>query len=100
MDTQEESLKRGDVPGSPSWGADPRTGTLVTARSDGSFETRQVPNIPGNYLAYYEAIQRAIAAGAPNPVPAEDGLAIISIIETAIKSAAARAELPFNEIKL
>jgi scyllo-inositol 2-dehydrogenase (NADP+) len=100
MDTQEESLKRGDVPGNPGWGADPRTGTLVTARSGGGFETRQVPNIPGNYLAYYEAVQRAIATGAPNPVSGEDGLAIINVIETAIKSAAARAELPFNDIKL
>jgi predicted dehydrogenase len=99
MDTQEESLKRGDIPGSPGWGVDPRTGTLVTVRSDGSFETRQVPNIPGNYLAYYEGIQCAIASGAPNPVPAQDGLAIINVIESAIKSAAARAEVSFNYIK-
>jgi predicted dehydrogenase len=50
MDTQEESLKRGDVPGGPGWGHDPQMGTLITKRGD-SFEERQVPNIPGNYLA-------------------------------------------------
>jgi predicted dehydrogenase len=96
MDTQEDSLKRGDVPGSPGWGNDPRSGTLVTARG-GGVETRQMPNIPGNYLAYYEGIRDAITAGAPNPVPPEDGLAVISVLETGIKSAAARAELPYRQ---
>ena len=60
MDTQEESLKRGEIPGSPGWGNDPQMGTLITKSGDG-FETRQVPNIPGNYLAYYEGIRDAIA---------------------------------------
>jgi predicted dehydrogenase len=96
MDTQEDSLKRGEVPGSPGWGHDPRQGILVTA-CDGRLETRQVPNIPGNYLAYYEGIRDAITAGAPNPVPPEDGLAVIRVLETGIKSAAARAEIPYNQ---
>jgi predicted dehydrogenase len=96
MDTQEDSLKRGDVPGGPGWGNDPRLGMLVTAR-DGGVETRQVPNIPGNYLAYYEGIRDAITAGKPNPVPAKDGLAVIRVLETGIKSAEARAELPYNQ---
>jgi scyllo-inositol 2-dehydrogenase (NADP+) len=56
-----------------------------------------VPNIPGNYLAYYEGIRDAITAGKPNPVPAEDGLAVIRVLETGIKSAEARAELPYNQ---
>jgi predicted dehydrogenase len=96
MDTQEESLKRGEVPGSPGWGHDPRTGTLVKAK-DGGVETRQVPNIPGNYLAYYEAIRDAIALGSPNPVPPEEGLAVIKLLEAGNQSSAARAELPYHE---
>ena len=96
MDTQEDSLKRGDVPGSPGWGHDPRLGTLVTVQ-DGGLETRQVPNIPGNYLAYYEGIRDAITLGAPNPVTPEDGLAVIKVLETGIRSAAAHSELPYNQ---
>jgi scyllo-inositol 2-dehydrogenase (NADP+) len=96
MDTQEESLKRGEVPGSPGWGHDPRSGTLVTAK-DGRVETRQVPIIPGNYLAYYEAIRDAITLGAPNPVPPEEGLAVIKVLEAGIQSASARAELPYHQ---
>lgn len=99
LDTQEDSLKRGDVPGSSGWGNDPRMGTLVTKKDDG-FETRQVPNIPGNYLGYYEGLRDAIISGARSPVSAEDGLEVINVIETGIKSSAARTELPFNPIKL
>jgi predicted dehydrogenase len=96
MDTQEESLKRGEVPGSPGWGHDPRSGTLVRAAKDGGVETRQVPSIPGNYLAYYQAIRDAITLGAPNPVPPEEGLAVIKVLEAGIRSAAARAEVLYN----
>jgi predicted dehydrogenase len=96
MDTQEDSLKRGEIPGSPGWGHDPRLGTRVSP-SDGGVEVRQVPNIPGNYPAYYKAIREAITVGAPNPVPPEDGLAVIRVLETGIKSAASRAELPYRQ---
>ncbi len=98
LDTQEDSLKSGNVPGGEGWGFDPRMGTLIAQLGDG-FKTREVPNVPGNYLAFYKAIQLAISTGAPNPVPAEDGLAVINVIETGMKSAAARAEIPFNHIK-
>jgi len=99
MDPQEEAFKRGDIPGSSGWGEDPHMGTLITKKGDG-FEKRQIPNIPGSYLAFYEGIRDAIALGAPNPVAPEDGLAVINVIETGIKSSAARAELPFTQIKL
>jgi predicted dehydrogenase len=98
MDTQEESLKRGDLPGGPGWGHDPQMGTLIAKRHAG-FETRQVPNIPGNYLAFYEGIRDAITVGAPIPVTPEDGLAVINVLETAVKSSTARAEMPFNQVK-
>jgi predicted dehydrogenase len=95
MDTQEDSLKRGDIPGTPGWGADPRSGTLVTRKGDG-FETRQIPNLPGNYLGYYAGLRDAILGVGPNPVSAEDGLLVIQVLEAAAKSSAARAELPFR----
>lgn len=99
MDPQEEALKRGEIPGAPGWGQDPTTGTLVVKKGD-DFDTRQVPNLPGNYLAFYEGIRNAITNGAPNPVTAADALAVINILETAVKSSEARAELPFNPTKL
>src|SRR5271154_3866055 len=99
MDSQEESLKRGEIPGTPDWGIDPKLGSLITKKDDG-FEMRQVQNIPGNYLGFYEGLRNAIVSGGQNPVPAEDGLAVINVLETALKSSVARAELPFKPIKL
>jgi predicted dehydrogenase len=99
MDPQEEALKRGEIPGTPGWGLDPQTGTLITKKGDG-FDQRRVLNIPGNYLAYYQGIRDAIALGAANPVPAAEGLAVINVLETGVKSSAARAELPFTWFKL
>jgi predicted dehydrogenase len=51
-------------------------------------------------LGYYEGLRDAIATGAPSPVTAEDGLAVINVLETAVKSSAARTEMPFNPIKM
>ncbi|MGA7622828.1 MAG: oxidoreductase [Candidatus Acidiferrales bacterium] len=97
MDTQEESLKRGDAPGSPGWGHDPNMGTLTVKSGDG-FEKTQVANEAGNYLKFYQGIRDAITKGAPNPVLAEEGLAVINVLETAVKSSAARSEIPFKPI--
>jgi predicted dehydrogenase len=99
MDTQEDGFKRGDTPGGPNWGNDPDAGTLIVKSGD-NFKTQHIPNIPGNYLGYYEALRDAIDKGAPNPVPAEDAMEVINVIETAINSSAHRAELPFVPIKL
>ena len=99
MDPQEEAFKRGEIPGSPGWGQDHQPGTLVTKKGDG-FETRQVPNVPGNYLAYYEGVRDAISHGAPNPVTPQQALEVINVLETGVKSSAARAESPFIPIKL
>ena len=99
MDPQEEALKRGEIPGALGWGQDPQAGTLITKKGDG-FDSQQVPNVAGNYLAYYEGIRDAISLGAPNPVTPEQALAVINVLETGVKSSAARAELPFSPIKL
>jgi scyllo-inositol 2-dehydrogenase (NADP+) len=99
MDPQEEGFKRGEIPGSPGWGQDPQMGTLITKKGDG-FETRQVPNVPGSYLGYYEGIRDAISLGAPNPVTSEQASEVINVLETGVKSSAARTELPFTPFKL
>lgn len=99
MDPQEEAFKRGESPGGPGWGQDPQMGTLITKNGDG-FDKRQVPNLPGNYLSYYEGIRDAISLGALNPVTSEQALDVINVLETGVKSSAARAEIPFMPAKL
>src|SRR3984893_4045599 len=95
VDPQEEALKSGEMPGGPGWGVDPRDGTLYTW-SGGELNTTSIPTLPGNYTGYYEAVRDAILKGAPNPVSAEDALALMTILELAIQSSKARRELPFR----
>jgi len=72
MDPQEDALKgRGT--------ADPQYGMITDADS----AIRQVPMIEGNYAAYYEGVLDAIEKGAPNPVPPEDALAVMRLLEMA-----------------
>jgi scyllo-inositol 2-dehydrogenase (NADP+) len=93
MDTQEEALKRGEKPGSPGWGEDPRPGTIYSWE-DGQLQSASVPAIPGNYLGFYEAIRDAITRGAPNPISPEAALGVMTVLETAVRSSEERRELP------
>jgi predicted dehydrogenase len=98
MDSQEDALKRGERPGSPRWGVDPRPGTLYTWK-DGQLETRQVPAIAGNYAGYYEAVRDAITKGAPNPTTPQDILGVMTVLETGVRSSEERRELPFQLVR-
>ncbi len=84
MDTQEEMLKSGRTPGDAGWGADDHSGLLTYI--SGNAET--IISVPGNYLAYYEAVAAGIAHGAPNPVPADDALNVMKVLEAGFLSAA------------
>jgi scyllo-inositol 2-dehydrogenase (NADP+) len=98
MDTQEDALKRGERPGGAGWGGDPQDGTLTTW-SNGTGKCHPFPTVPGNYLAYYEAIRDAIGNGAGNPVPPDEALAVMAVLELAVESAAAGRELPCAALK-
>jgi scyllo-inositol 2-dehydrogenase (NADP+) len=95
IDSQEEALKRGDRPGGPGWGVDPRPGTLYSWKN-GELQTSRVPADPGDYARYYEAVRDAIAKGQPNPTTAQDILGVMSVLETAVRSSEERRELPFE----
>jgi scyllo-inositol 2-dehydrogenase (NADP+) len=48
-------------------------------------------------MGYYDDVYKALTAGAPNPVPAEDGIKTIRIIEAALQSSAEGKMVYFNE---
>lgn len=95
IDSQEEALKRGEKPGGPGWGADPRPGMLY-AWKNGELQTASVPALAGNYMRYYEAVRDAITRDAPNPTTPQDILDVMTILETAIQSSESRRELPIT----
>lgn len=87
LDPQEEALKAGARPGAPGWGEEPeeRHGTLTTVEGERASRAR-VPTLPGSYPAFYEAMARAVREGAPPPVPAAEGRAVLEVIEAATRS--------------
>jgi scyllo-inositol 2-dehydrogenase (NADP+) len=84
MDVQEAALLAGERPGSPGWGEAPpsRWGTVGTGD-----DVEPVPTERGDYRRFYEGMVAAVAGGAPPPVPPEDALLTLEVIDAARRSA-------------
>ncbi len=87
LDTQEPMLRAGQKPGCPGWGVDPVQADVVRIIGGAPGERAQIDMPPGDYLRYYDGIAKAITSGAPNPVPAEEALQVMRILELGLKSA-------------
>lgn len=81
MDTQEEMLKAGRTPGDAGWGIDPVMGIFTPVAGEIAAKSQEVTAVPGNYLAYYEAIAKTISENAPNPVTGENALKAMKLLE-------------------
>lgn len=89
MDPQEDRLKAGETP-SPHWGVDDRHGHLTLR--DGDDETAPLitsehDTLPGDYLAYYAGIRDALLGEGGNPVPVDEALAVMQLLEVGLDSA-------------
>ena len=82
-DIQEDQLKAGVVPGGPGWGED--SDDMLLYDADGRQTSRPTP--PGNQLRYYRELHQAITADGPNPVPPQQILAVMAVIDAARLSA-------------
>jgi predicted dehydrogenase len=90
-DLQETQLNTGAVPSLKSWCPSPaKPDGLLHAEINGEVVRKEVTSTPGNYMLYYDDVYKALTGQAPNPVPAEDGIKTIKIIEAALKSSAER----------
>ncbi|MFN6513643.1 MAG: Gfo/Idh/MocA family oxidoreductase [Nostoc sp. CreGUA01] len=86
-DAQEDKLRAGMKPNTDDWYTEPESeyGLLHTEK-DTKVIREKVKSSQGNYLGYYDAIYKSIVDGQPIPVTAEDGINVMHIIESAIKS--------------
>lgn len=90
-DVQEQALMNGEKPGSEIWGAEPESEKgLLHIEKDGKDHKEYLTSANGNYLEYYNGIAMAIREHEKPPVTAEQGLAVIKIIEAAYKSSRER----------
>lgn len=89
VDPQEDALRAGQRPPMAGWGADPQDGELVVPGSNGGEPQRRVwPTRAGNYLEYYAAVRDAILGHGPNPVPPEQAVALMELLDIGQQSAA------------
>jgi predicted dehydrogenase len=86
-DPQEEALKAGTIPGTQDWGSDPsssraKINTVVQQQEMvGDYQV-----LPGNYMAFYDNLLKAIRQGAPLEVTCTQAEEVIRIIEAAYQS--------------
>jgi predicted dehydrogenase len=97
LDTQEESLKRSELPGSATWGYDPLEGILFTPANHES-SPKVVKNLIGDYRCFYSEFRDAIQLKAINPVSLDDAVLTVGLIELACESAKSGCEkiVPFH----
>jgi len=99
LDPQEDALKAGTRPTWPpqaGWGTDPGPAVIVTRAGDGGAIETPVALERGAHQAYFAAVGAAIRGAAPNPVPPEEALAVMALIELGIDSADKRRELEWR----
>ncbi len=87
LDTQEASLMAGGRPKDDGFGVDPSQAafTPVSGLETGAVE--KVTCGPGDYVAYYEAVAAAIRGEAATPVPLDQSLLVMRILDLAAQSA-------------
>ena len=87
LDTQEAALKAGLRPPHPDWGVDPNPLLLTLANTEQQLSTHQRNVLPGDYTRFYSGFCDAVRLGLPNPVPAQEALQVMDLIELGLQSA-------------
>ncbi len=94
LDPQEEALKTSLRVDPASLDAETGLLTLQDADNPDLLRTWVHPVLPARYTAYYEGLRDAIRSGGRNPVPPEDALRVMALLELGCDSDAQRRELP------
>lgn len=87
VDPQEDALRAGGRPGDAGWGVDPVEGALKVAAVGDWMQDSFWPNRIGNYANYYAAVRDAILGTGPNPVPPEQAVALMELLDLGACSA-------------
>ena len=96
-DLQETRLNAGVTPSLETWCPPPaQPDGILHTEINGEEIYSHLTSIPGNYMGYYDDVYKALTGVARNPVPAEDGVKTIRIIEAALQSSAEGKVVYFN----
>ncbi len=95
LDPQEDQSKSAMLPLDPDWGIDTQPGVLTVANGNGTMIDTLVHNERGNYRAFYDQVRDAITGIGTNPVPPEQALDVMNILEAGLASARDSREVRF-----
>jgi predicted dehydrogenase len=84
LDPQEAALRAGRTPREPDWGTEPESAWGRLGTPEG---TRRVPTVPGAYQEFYAGIRDALRVGSAPPVPIEEAIDVLTVLEAARSSA-------------
>ena len=82
-DIQEDQLRAHMKPGSSDWGFDPDDATVYEGATGKTYALKAAR---GDQRGFYIALRDAVLGRGPNPVPAEQGATVMSIIEAGFRS--------------
>lgn len=86
-DMQEQQLLAGEVPSLESWSAAPsQPDGFLHTEADGKPLRKHLTSAPGNYMGIFDDLYKFYNGAGPNPVPPEDGIKTVRIIEAALES--------------
>ncbi|MGF7146907.1 putative dehydrogenase [Sphingomonas zeicaulis] len=83
FDPQEAASLRGVVPGGEKWGVDSVPGRFTGA--DGASD--EVAGVPGDYCLFWNALAAALRGEGANPVPPAEAIAVMRVLDAALRSA-------------
>jgi predicted dehydrogenase len=90
-DLQEQQLMAGVKPSLESWCPGPaQPDGLLHTEINGVVIRKETTSLPGNYMGYYDDVYKALTGEGPNPVPPEEAILNMRIIEAALQSAKTR----------
>jgi predicted dehydrogenase len=93
LDSQEASLKAGLRPGDGAdWGVDAECG-IAAIEQDGVLRTLEIPTDNGAYPDYYREIEAAIRGRGANPVPPEEAVMVMRLLDAGRESSTRRCEV-------
>lgn len=86
VDAQEFALMAGELPGGSDWGTTTETALLRISGADKDFTDERIPMVPGNWPAYYRGVAEALDGDGPAPVPLDDVLQTVRVMDAARES--------------
>lgn len=98
IDPQEDQAKAGYTPAHPDWGIDPVPGALWLASGDAVQPAAIVENERGDYPAFYRALKAALRSDGAGPVPADEALAAMIVLEAGLISTREGREVRIGEL--